>query len=116
MSAPLDLQIARRARALITKPENWCRLWFGEDAKGVLNIGDLEFADKLCAHGALMRAASETIPDPHKADDMALGIVCKMLRVDDPLNAQSLLWRFNRMRDHAAVLRLFDRFIQGVRS
>ena len=119
MSHPLDKQIARRAREIISDPAHWCRDFFAADANGhVIDFSDIETAGakRFCVQGALMRAASELIPDPLEADDMATGIVCRMMRAADPLEGQTLLWEFNATRDHPAVIRLLDRFIQGEAS
>jgi hypothetical protein len=115
MSLPLDITIATRARALITKPENWCRLWFGEDAKGgAVRYSDLETeAKRLCAHGAILVAASEMIPDPNAADAIAARIVQQMVGADDECEGMERLWAINFKDGHPAVIRLFDRFIEG---
>ena len=119
MSTPLDTAIARRARAIIADPAHWCRDFFvAYDNGSPLIFGDIESdaAKRFCAHGALMRAASEMIADPREADDIATGIVCRMIGAADPIAAQTLLWEFNATKGHAAVLGLLDRFIQGGES
>ena len=53
------------------------------------------------------------IPDPNAADAIAARIVQQMVGADDECEGMERLWAINFKDGHPAVLRLFDRFIEG---
>ena len=104
MAKPLHIQIVERARSLIVDEQHWCRRHLAQSASGLSVFSTSAIAVKRCGLGAVIAAAYELTRDYDAANELAH----KALR---PVYGTSTLVRVNDMRDHAAVLALFDEVI-----
>jgi len=117
VSIPVETQIIARARDMIADPNCWCQGSGGRDANDKpVNYGDLSRAKKVCAYGALARAASEIIADPQEADGVACSIARRMVHSDDEFGGHTILFEFNDAHSHREVLALFDEALQEARA
>jgi len=111
MAKTVNRQIVERARVLVAGKETWTRFAVAKCTDGYRTTPWLPGAVKFCAVGALQRAAYEVTGD----EQLALKVV-PMIAADmtDPRKvAVSKLMFVNDFRGRQAVLRLFDRYLEG---
>jgi hypothetical protein len=104
MAKPLQIQIVKKARSLITDQQRWCRGELARDVYGEGTCATSPSAVRWCALGAVIAAAYELTHDLKAAHDLAL----KALR---PKYGTATLVGVNDMRGHADVLALLDEVI-----
>lgn len=112
MSQPLDITIVRRARALIADPRNWCR-GFGALGPDGRQTDDARKAVQFCAWGALCRASDDLLSDAFKACVAAYAVAARMVPEIDEEGIQVLFDINDAKGGHAAVLALFDAFLEA---
>jgi hypothetical protein len=104
LSKPLKVQIAERARELITDEQHWCQRHLALDANGVVVSPTSAKAVKRCALGAVMAAAYQLTHDFDAAHQLAQEVLGAHYRA-------ATLMHINDSRGHAAVVALFDEVI-----
>ena len=95
------------AKALIAKPENWCKGTFAKSAKGRPVPIDSAKACRFCAYGAVLHAEGKTYAGPPRQADMLL----------DTLTLGGLV-HFNDAptTTHPMVMRLFNKAIRRAKE
>jgi hypothetical protein len=113
MSKPLQHQIIARARQIITDPAHWTQCELAQFKNNRSAKPWHQRAQRFCAVGALMRAASELSPDRFTAEDLANDALIAVLSFAE-IPASETLHSINDAHDgHVNVLKLFDAFLAG---
>ncbi len=107
MTQTLQRQIVSRARAIIADEVNWTSKALARDSRGMLCEWDDARATKFCALGALVRAASEMIPDDYVAHSFAMEAARQIL--DASRMNGACLPMLNDSEGHGSVIAMFDR-------
>jgi hypothetical protein len=98
-----DVEILRRARKRLRRPESWTRGSFARDVHGEPAYVNSDEAISWCAIGAV-RA---------EVDRQSLTTsVVEHLEASLPAGDNILAWNDDRARTHTEVIRLFDRAIR----
>src|SRR6202521_916542 len=112
MSKSLHHQIVARARELISNPERWTQRELAVSRIGAPVEPSDQFADRLCAVGALTRAAGELTGDVFAADTLAYDVHMALLTFAEIIPGTTTLECINDARHgHSAVLNLFDDYL-----
>lgn len=102
---PKDPAILHAARALIADPTHWTQQSFARDAKG-LDIGFLHpIATRFCGIGALYRVCNGLT-------EVAMQLVFYLNNIANNHYGKKML-TLNDNFDHAAVLDVYDKAIEG---
>jgi hypothetical protein len=108
MARQLERQVIERARALISRHEQWRRAAYAVDANGDRVDWCAKQAVAFCAVGALRRAAYDLTSDRGHAIMLADKIAGTMIRSRHEKLAVMKMEFLNDAKGHAAVLQLFD--------
>ena len=119
MAQTLQRQIVSRARALIADEVIWTSKALARDSKGTVCEWDDARATKFCALGALVRAASEVIPDDYVAHSFAMEAARQILvskPLDRILSADAERQRGARLYSQCSIAHLIRRKMCSRRS
>lgn len=105
-----ELDLIRRVRARLDKPEHWTRGSFARDAKGNAVVATDPKATCWCLVGAFLVES----PDPVNPinSHMATQRASKIVTIDRGSNSGSSVVTFNDGASHAEVIALLDRSIE----
>lgn len=96
------LQVLKKARKLLSKPEKWTQGWYYKDSNGQDVYDDMDEAVCFCAMGAIERSSNAQV----EVESKALLLLKNAVRVD------VAAWNDAPRRTHAQILRGFDKAIK----